>query len=94
MIQIFVEYAWLIILMPVFGFIISLFLGRYLPKFLKEGGVLVVFFIGISFVLSLLVFLEFHGVIGDFGKEHYEASRTWLGLGDTFGGAMCSQIRR
>jgi len=86
-IQIFVEYAWLIILMPVFGLIISLFLGRYLPKFLKEGGVLVVFTLGISFVLSLLVFLEFHGVIGDFGKEHYEASRTWLGLGDTFGGA-------
>ena len=75
----FVEYAWLIPLLPVFSFLICLFLGK---KLSEGGGYIAVGAIFGSFIISILVVYE----VVFLGVEHhpYESSRIWIDFGHNF----------
>jgi NADH-quinone oxidoreductase subunit L len=69
------ESAWLIPVIPFVSFLAIVFVGKRMPRRGAEIGVLAV---GISFVMSILVFVDF---VGD--AETVERSVTWFAL-DSF----------
>jgi NADH-quinone oxidoreductase subunit L len=84
-----VEWAWLIPVFPLVAFPFILFFGKKSPK---EGGLVAVAAVGISFLLSLLVVIDVTqgnlpaapgahgGGGGEGGAAFYESSTTWVGL--------------
>jgi len=68
-----IEQAWLIPVIPLVSFFLIIFLGKRTPLRGASIGILAV---GVSFVMSLLVFLQF---LGD--AEIVERSITWFRLG-------------
>ncbi|MGH2394884.1 MAG: NADH-quinone oxidoreductase subunit L, partial [Candidatus Limnocylindria bacterium] len=66
------EQAWLIPVVPLVSFFIIIFLGKRTPL---RGAAIGILAVGISFVLSLLVFGDFVG-----GAEPIERSTTWFRL--------------
>ncbi|MFW5936166.1 MAG: NADH-quinone oxidoreductase subunit L, partial [Candidatus Hadarchaeota archaeon] len=68
-----IEYSWLIPIMPVFGFLICLIAGY---RYRMGLGQVAIFFMLISFLISLGTFMD---VLG--GKGPYEASFTWITIG-------------
>ena len=61
----FLDYVWLVPLIPVLCFVIVGFLGNKMGPKTAEGGYLVIIGTAASFVLSLLCTLEYVGFIGD-----------------------------
>lgn len=68
-----IEYSWLIPIMPIFGFLICLIAGY---RYRMGLGQVAIFFMLISFLISLGTFMD---VLG--GKGPYEASFTWITIG-------------
>ncbi|HKX25731.1 MAG TPA: proton-conducting transporter membrane subunit, partial [Actinomycetota bacterium] len=67
------EQAWLIPVIPLVSFFVIIFLGKRTPM---RGAVIGILAVGMSFVLSLLIFFDFVG-----GAESIERSVTWFRLG-------------
>jgi NADH-quinone oxidoreductase subunit L len=67
------EQAWLIPVIPLVSFFLIIFIGKRTPL---RGAAIGILAVGISFVLSLLVFFDFVG-----GAEPIERSVTWFSLG-------------
>jgi NADH-quinone oxidoreductase subunit L len=76
----FVEFSWLIPLLPIFSFIICLFFGKYLKE---GGGYLVVASIFGSFIISVLMLYEV--VTGTGPGIPFESSHVWIDFGDKYG---------
>jgi NADH:ubiquinone oxidoreductase subunit 5 (subunit L)/multisubunit Na+/H+ antiporter MnhA subunit len=72
----FIEYAWLIPLLPIFSFLLCLFFGKYLKE---GGGYFVVLTVFGSFIISILVLIE---VVRGTTELPYEASIVWMDLGE------------
>jgi NADH-quinone oxidoreductase subunit L len=66
------EQAWLIPVVPLAAFFVIIFLGKRTPL---RGAAIGILAVGVSFVLSLLVFFDFVG-----GAEPIERSITWFRL--------------
>lgn len=88
--MLFMQYTWLIPLIPVLCFAIVGFFGSKMGKKTHYGGIIVILGTALSFVISLLVTMEYVGFIGDGGyyPNAYEEHITWFSIGDfnlTFG---------
>lgn len=84
------QYSWLIPLIPVLCFTIVGFLGSKMGKKSHYGGYLVILGTAASFILSLLVTLEYTGFIGagNYYPDAYEEHIDWFTVGNftlTFG---------
>ena len=88
--MLFMQYTWLIPLIPVLCFAIVGFLGSKMGKKAHYGGYIVIFGTALSFIIALLVTLEYTGFIGDgnYYPNAYEEHISWFSIGDftlTFG---------
>ncbi|MCQ2084780.1 MAG: NADH-quinone oxidoreductase subunit L [archaeon] len=79
----FMQYVWLIPLIPALCFAIVGFFGNKMGHKMHEGGFLVIAGTAASFILALLVTLEYTGLIGEGGyyPDAYSYSIDWFSLG-------------
>ena len=90
------QYAPLIILLPMMGFAVILFLGRvfnghpFWKKNLKEGGIIALLVMGASFILSLLLISEF--LKGYSGLDEIFEQIAWVNTGIWNGGSTTEPV--
>lgn len=73
----FVDYAWLIPVLPIFSFLICLFMGK---RFKEGGGYFVVAAIFGSFIISIMVLFEV--VTGKVETPYAPESQIWIDFGE------------
>lgn len=78
------QYVWLVPLIPVLCFAIVGFFGPKMGKKTHYGGYLVIAGAALSFIIALLVTLEYTGFIGDgdYYPVAYEEHMDWFSIGD------------
>ena len=90
------QFAPLIILLPMIAFAVILFLGRvfnghpFWKKNLKEGGLIALPVMGASLILSLLLISEF--LKGNSGVDQIFEQIAWINTGIWNGGSTLSLI--